>query len=77
MPDYGQFQGKSMGPTDSYSGQKRPLVRVLCNVHLIASVLHYAYLSVCPWPVGCSILALGTKYIVKTSMLLPLLVLLI
>ncbi|KAF7824353.1 flowering time control protein FPA [Senna tora] len=23
--DYGQFQGKSMGPTDSYSGQKRPL----------------------------------------------------
>ncbi|XP_057456301.1 flowering time control protein FPA [Lotus japonicus] len=25
LPDYGQFQGKSMGPTDSYSGQKRPL----------------------------------------------------
>ncbi|CAJ2679093.1 unnamed protein product [Trifolium pratense] len=23
--DYGQFQGKSSGPTDSYSGQKRPL----------------------------------------------------
>ncbi|KAJ1410492.1 hypothetical protein SESBI_21993 [Sesbania bispinosa] len=23
--DYGQFQGKSLGPTDSYSGQKRPL----------------------------------------------------
>ncbi|TKY67470.1 Flowering time control protein FPA [Spatholobus suberectus] len=23
--DYGQFQGKSLGPTDAYSGQKRPL----------------------------------------------------
>ncbi|XP_027356645.1 flowering time control protein FPA-like isoform X2 [Abrus precatorius] len=23
--DYGQFQGKSLGPTDTYSGQKRPL----------------------------------------------------
>ncbi|KAE9620437.1 hypothetical protein Lal_00019198 [Lupinus albus] len=25
MLDYGQFQGKSFGPTDSYTGQKRPL----------------------------------------------------
>ncbi|RDY12673.1 Flowering time control protein FPA, partial [Mucuna pruriens] len=25
LPDYGQFQGKNLGPTDAYSGQKRPL----------------------------------------------------